>query len=160
MWMPLFLLTGSLFLSFEHLSSLVDQGKVLSPQIQEFQNQSVQVKGFLYHSLEDQIILAARPNLKSCCIGKGAQWKEQIRVKGELGSFPQQGMATLEGIFIIDPRYDETGQLMQLYVLEQARIISQRESERLPWRTLSLLSLFMCLLVGLFRWMYHRIKSI
>jgi hypothetical protein len=107
-----------------------------------FHNQLVQVRGFWYPISSDQGILSAHSGLKSCCLKTPDKLHQQLLVKGQLLSLPAQRVITLEGIFKIEPRYDQEGQLVQFYILDQAREVQQATSYAL----LLILGFFLVLL--------------
>ncbi len=86
-----------------------------------YDQQVVRMRGFWYPQTAEKGILAAYPDLKSCCLSSPAKRGQQILVKGEVGSLPPQKVVTVEGIFKIAPLYDEEGKLIQFYVLEEAK---------------------------------------
>lgn len=107
-----------------------------------FQNQLIQVRGFWYPISSDQGILSAHSGLKSCCFKAPDKLHQQLLVKGQLLSLPAQRVITLEGIFKIEPRYNQEGQLVQFYILDQAREVQQATSYAL----LLILGFFLVLL--------------
>jgi len=107
------------------------------------QGEFVQVRGFWYPVSSDQGVLASHPGLKSCCLAAPAKLRQQLIVKGQLASLAPQRVVTLGGIFKIDPLYNREGELLQFYVLEQAREVHQ-EASYLPYL---ILGLFLALLV-------------
>lgn len=74
----------------------------------------ISIKGFLYES-EDGYILAAQPNLKSCCVGK----VEHIFVSGDSSLKASPYVITLEGMLKVDPSHK--------YVLEQAHVVPEEK---------------------------------
>lgn len=48
-------------------------------------NQSVELKGYLYRDSEGAVVLTDTPNLKSCCVGKPEVFKIYLS-----GSFPEK----------------------------------------------------------------------
>ena len=86
-------------------------------------NLIVRIRGFLYSADGDNYVLADRPNLRSCCIGKKAKMNNQISVNGlQLHSLPSSAL-TLEGVLKVHTGDDNNS--IPLYSLEQARIISE-----------------------------------
>jgi len=60
------------------------------------ENQTVEVKGFLYRDAQGEIVLTDTPNLKSCCVGKPEVSKIYLS-----GSFPEKlpvQLAVVRGI--------------------------------------------------------------
>lgn len=95
--------------------------------------EEVQIRGFWYPLSSEEGVLAPHPQLKSCCVRAPAKMEQQVVVKrGELAQLQPQRALTLEGIFKIDPAYNSKGELVQLFVLEEAKEVL-RESESMPW---------------------------
>lgn len=83
--------------------------------------QEVVVRGFLYHTPNGDWVLAAEPNLKSCCQGAGHKVDRQIFVGGDIGQ-PEPGRVySLKGFFSKNPVYDTSGNVVQLYHLQNVR---------------------------------------
>lgn len=76
--------------------------------------QKVAIKGFLYKSDSHDIILAAEPNLKSCCIGNSTKRNRQIIVIGDIppSFLSQRKPVTLVGVLTIDPSRPFPAQLV------------------------------------------------
>lgn len=83
--------------------------------------QHVQVRGFWYPISDNEGILDSQADMKSCCLAKPTKIHQQLIVKGQVFSHLRHRVINLEGIFKIDPQYNQNGQLRQLYVLEQAK---------------------------------------
>jgi hypothetical protein len=96
-----------------------------SHPLQSFQNKFVQVRGFWYPISSDRGVLSAYADLKSCCLQTPAKIHQQLIVKGQLDSIPAHRVVTLEGIFKIEPLYNKEGELIQIYLLEEARELRQ-----------------------------------
>lgn len=63
----------------------------------------VTLRGFLYRTQAGDLVLAAEPNLKSCCVGAQHQVKRQIIVEGNMDD-PKAGQVyVLQGILTVDP---------------------------------------------------------
>jgi hypothetical protein len=86
-------------------------------------NQIVRLRGFLYPKEDSKWVLAAQPNLRSCCIGNQANVKEQIRVEGDMPFQAPNYVGEGEGLFRIK-RLPNQDPLIHSYALEQARLIS------------------------------------
>lgn len=93
-----------------------------------YQGQQVQVRGFWYPLSSEQGVLAPAPDLKSCCIGKPATISQQLVVQGSFETLSAGQAVTLEGIFKMEPVYDQDRKLIQFYVLDQPRIVNPSSS--------------------------------
>jgi hypothetical protein len=87
------------------------------------QNQDIRITGFLYAKGDDTWILAAEPNLRSCCVGSKNKINQQVHIEGQFNGENSPFAGTLQGHFFIDPVYDEKGDLIQLYHLTQVQRI-------------------------------------
>lgn len=84
----------------------------------------VQIRGFWRGISSEEGVLAATPDLKSCCIKAPEKIHQQVIVRGDLRGI-SSGAVTLEGFFKIDPQYDQKRNLNQLYVLEFEKEVRQ-----------------------------------
>ena len=82
----------------------------------------IQIRGFLYKTDRSEMILAAEPNLKSCCIGSTVKKHKQLLVFGDVGSSLNQKTAvTLKGTFNSD------GNSSFPYRIEFASVVEERK---------------------------------
>lgn len=91
----------------------------------------VHIRGFLYRTEKGEWVLAAEPNLKSCCIGK----KSQVQV---IGDFPNsfKTAVTLEGDLIANQGSEIP------YRLENAFVLIDRTNRWIPFAGLAFLAIF------------------
>ncbi len=96
-------------LSFQQLMNLPEEQ---AKNLAERHPQPVRIRGFLYQAADGRLILAAEPNLKSCCVAAAAMQQRQILVTGTVDiPHPNNYAVLLEGHFIVDniaahnPRY-------------------------------------------------------
>lgn len=61
--------------------------------------QLITIRGFLYESSESQMILAAEPNLKTCCVGSTSQQQRQLLVTGDINLV--NSAITLKGNLVV-----------------------------------------------------------
>lgn len=77
-------------------------------ELANFNGKEIQIRGFLYQTEDKKLILAALPNLKSCCVGTASQRSQQIVVEGDIpaqhigGKLP----VLLEGLLEQHPQRD------------------------------------------------------
>lgn len=96
-------------LSFDDLS---DQDKIASAI-----ESPVQIRGFLYRN-GNTWILAALPNVRSCCLGTSEQAKKQVLLEGDFPSTLPQRVVTIEGMLTYEfPFY----RLKQAVLIEPQR---------------------------------------
>lgn len=96
----------------------------------------VRIKGFLYANKDSCLILAAEPNLKSCCVGSASNSKRQILIKDII--LPSLTSAIeVEGLLRIDPAS------FPRFQLENARLI-EREAPSLLFLGSACTVLFSC----------------
>ncbi len=68
-------------------------------KLKMLQNQNIEIRGFLYRLEDRSLLLASRPNLKSCCLGAALSPHEQMVLHG-LKNPPKTDQAiTVRGIF-------------------------------------------------------------
>ena len=116
----------------------------LSNNVEDYLLQEVEIRGFLYQTPSNKVILAANPQLKSCCMGLPGKLAQQIVLRGDWESVPQQA-ATISGRLIAEPQYNERNELVQLYVLEHPVIIHQ--SSFPVWSAIGIAILFIAAFV-------------
>ena len=63
--------------------------------LQTYSDKEVGIRGFFYRADKDEWILAAEPNLKTCCIGTSQQYSKQIHVEGDFSAEPSLSKAVL-----------------------------------------------------------------
>lgn len=90
-------------LDFRQLAKVHNDPQALSA----FNQQKVQIRGFLYLSSNEKVFLASEPDLKSCCVASASKRQGQIevheQVQGQIASSIHPGFAVLlEGIFALD----------------------------------------------------------
>lgn len=90
-----------LFLYFCFSISLNLQANLISfAELQNFANEQIQIRGFLYETDDNRLILASKPNLKSCCVENNNLLHCHIQVL-DLATAPSKTNAlTLEGKLI------------------------------------------------------------
>lgn len=128
------LLTSSLCadntLTFQHLDGLPNDSSQeaavvhLKRSLARFHQQLVTMRGFVYKTAQDDWILSSEPNLKSCCIASNDKIAHQVFLQGDLSTLDTHRAIDIKGTFLVDPKWDPSGNLMQLYRLENATISS------------------------------------
>lgn len=89
----------------------------------KYDQHEIQIRGFLYPTV-DGYILAATPNVKSCCLRSPARIQEQILIKDKLSKSHSGIVVNLQGTLRIAPKYNETGELSQYYLLDDVKELS------------------------------------
>lgn len=113
----------------------------------QWHQQQVEIKGFLYaHMGTKHWILSSEPNLKTCCIASTKKVAEQIFIFGDFENIPNGRAVAIQGTFLIDPRKNTQGELVQLYRLQDATLVSSQNS---PWPIWTLMFTGLCL-AGIF----------
>lgn len=82
---------------------------------------NVQVRGFWHPISDEEGILTPLPNVKSCCLRAPGKVLQQIVVRGRLPQMTSLNVVTVEGILKIEPLFNKEDELIQLYVLNQAK---------------------------------------
>lgn len=71
---------------------------------EKWADQKIEIRGFLYRMEEGQLILAAEPNLKSCCVGTAKNRNKQITIKSD-DLVPRSTVVELQGTLIMRDGY-------------------------------------------------------
>lgn len=121
--------------------------QLLQRQLSDFQNKSVQIRGFLYQTSQNAWVLSSEPNLKSCCVGNVKKIAHQMIVLGDIPKNLQGRSVTVTGIFSINPNWNDQGELTQLYTISQATVVSDAGW---PWTSLAFASggILCCIILG------------
>lgn len=89
----------------------------------ELEQQTISIRGFLYQTAEKQWILAADPDLKSCCVGSHDKARRQIYLEDELFLPGQPAQAiTLQG------RFHHTDEGPPYYWLSEVTVVAESTS--------------------------------
>jgi hypothetical protein len=65
--------------------------------------QTIEIRGFLYETADSNLILAAEPDLKSCCIGSTSKRHKQLLISGNIQPEMSRGSPiTLQGNLYMD----------------------------------------------------------
>lgn len=128
-------------LTFQHLEGLPNDSSQdaavvhLKRSLASFHQKTVLMRGFAYKTPEGQVILSSEPNLKSCCVASHDKIAQQVFLQGDF-SLPEFHRAVaVRGTFIVEPKWDSSGTLTQLYRLENASLAS----DATPWPLNSIL---------------------
>lgn len=78
----------------------------------------IEIRGFLYRTQEDQLILAPQPNLKTCCIGNPDQLSQQIIISSGTHLPNTQAAVTLQGYLS-----KRNNKHITFYQLHEAKIV-------------------------------------
>jgi len=118
-------------LLFDHLSFENAKG---GGALEQWIGQPVHVRGFWYPLSGEEGVLASHPLLKSCCLQTPSKIDQQILVKGKALAFlPSQRALTVKGVFNIQPAFNSKGELVQLFVLENATEVSYDKGHSILW---------------------------
>ncbi len=133
-------------LSFDDLSQLDQQWEstsVIPLQLKSLEGHSIEIWGFLYQQANEQWILAAMPNLKSCCLDNNKI--TGIRLNVNWLSIPQPSSLAV----LVKGKLDIDRQELsrRLYRLENAEILPQ---VNISWLYAILLALLLAIGIGLF----------
>lgn len=109
--------TAPLSLSFQDLSEPAE-----SQLYRKYHNKEVVIRGFIYETAGGEKILAAQPDVKSCCVGSKDKTSEQILLVGNITLEDASKAYLVQGKFVVDPKKDESNKIVSLYRLEEASI--------------------------------------
>lgn len=102
----------------------------ISEVLQPYHRQDLMIRGFLYRTKEGQLVLAAEPDLKSCCVASQKNINRQVILANSDIAFSNNGRAQeIQGFFAIEPLKDESGYLKELFVLHDARMMERSNVE-------------------------------
>jgi hypothetical protein len=103
-----------------------------------YEDQEVEVRGFLYQSMAGDLVLRAESGLKSCCVHTGVLGDRQIIIKSPDKLALSTSVVALVGTFKIDKTHDAQGRLIQTFVLENAH---QKEQRKMPLVLIGIVSI-------------------
>ena len=107
----------------------------LSQVLGDYHGQEVTVSGFLYPLDHQRCVLAAEPELPSCCVGSGGKMSSQLVISGLPDPVETQKAVTITGKFFVDMKQGEDGAICQVYRLDDARLVPRSRTS--PWITLA-----------------------
>lgn len=114
-------------------------------------NPYIQIRGFLYETQDSHLILAAEPNLKSCCVGNSSKRDKQLLVTGNISKNNTQATpVTLQGHLVID------NQQAFPFRIENAQIIAETNHS---YTTLIGVTSVLVLICALFVFKYKKKNS-
>ena len=94
--------------------------------LSKIEGEIVQIRGFWYPISSTEGMLAEQPNMKSCCLNSPKTIERRCVVKGlKLEQLLPQRVVTIEGKFQITPLYNNQGELIQLFLLDEAKETSK-----------------------------------
>jgi hypothetical protein len=99
---------------------------------QDFLNREVTIRGFLYLKEDGNWILAAEPNLKTCCLGSTQKAKSQIILDSNFEGFSSNKVVLIQGNLTV-----EKG----LFHLQNSKVLE--DNEKSPFILLGGLSLIL-----------------
>lgn len=126
-------------LSFQRLEGLFDHlpresaVQHLMRSLSDYHQHEVRMRGFVYRAEDGRWVLSPEPQLKTCCIGSGPKIAQQVILSQPDEGYTEHKAITLQGIFYIEPRWDRSGNLVQLYRMDHVVQISE------PWPVASLM---------------------
>lgn len=88
--------------------------------------QQVKIRGFLYSVQEGKWVLAAEPNLKSCCIGSSNKIAQQLIVSGEFPKVSGYSATYVQGEFHFNSKADTSGKFIELFTLTNSFLIEEQ----------------------------------
>ena len=125
--------------------------QLTADSVHEFQNEQVKIRGFLYQKDDGAWILAAEPNLRSCCVGSAKKRESQVWVNlKHPPASPSLAAYDIEGTFRV-----QTVEGASRFCLDQAKI---SEGRAVPRGALALAGTGIAL-GGMFFWTLRKRRS-
>lgn len=101
--------------------------------LQPYQHQEVSIRGFVYRTQDGKVVLAAEPNLKSCCVANRGTIARQVILEGSNLPLSNDGrVKEVQGRFAIEPLKNINGDWEKIFVLYDAMIIDKNHQKH-PW---------------------------
>lgn len=97
--------------------------------------QLIEIRGFLYETEQKQLILAAEPNLKSCCVGSHSKRQKQLLVSGDV----KEGISSMSAVTLKGELLVHFGDIFP-FRLENASIQVQPD---IPYSMLGVLTMIL-----------------
>ncbi len=120
--------------------------KEIPASLHDYNNQKISIKGFLYKNNNENWILAAEPNLKSCCVGSQLKQNSQIIIYGDLPTIPSSRATLIQGklhIAFNDSKY--------FYTIKEASVQNSSSYYEHFWGMAVVISLFYLAIYLIFR---------
>lgn len=105
---------------FANASSLTFDDLISTTLAAPPNNVEIEVRGFLYTAPDGRLILAAEPDLKTCCVGSSLKTQQQIILLGGENLPKTKRAITLKGTFFYTIQGD-----MPLYFMKNPVVIEE-----------------------------------
>lgn len=115
-------------------------------QMEELPNNTIKIRGFLYESGKGTWILAAQPNLTSCCLHSLDKINEKVLIRGDFSPGVGNQVAEFEGVLSKYFLYYGEGRQERFFELKKAVLLS-KSNPAVPYKSFAVL---MILILGLF----------
>lgn len=124
--------------------------------LQVYQHQDVSIRGFVYRAKNGKVVLAAEPDLKTCCVANQGTIIRQVILQGD-GlddlAFSNDGrVKEIQGRFEIEPLKDGNGDWEQIFVLHDAIIIEKNNQKKQLLIYFILIGVFIIACFLFFKW--------
>jgi hypothetical protein len=97
-------------------------------ELADLNGKEVRMRGFLYTDSRQRLVLDTSPNLKSCCVGSEKNIERQVVVKDLLGRTDSGSPVLIQGTFLIQPEFGDSGKMIQYAVLSRSQLVVES-----PW---------------------------
>ena len=115
----------------------------------------VKIRGFVYQTSDGRVILAGKPDLRTCCVGSVLNVWQQIALDVPAEDIPAGQAVTVEGWLHVNPIYDSQNNLKQVFSLYKTRYI---KGNKLSYTMLWLVLAFITAALSLFLIIRRNIK--
>ena len=116
--LPFLLCSILFFLTPAYAETYIEVG---FEQLKDFNGQHIKIKGFLYPRKEGGAVLAAQPNLKTCCVGSRQNAGNQIIIMEPIEWNGRLQVQTAEGKLVADTQKG-------VFLLESVRLVPEEKS--------------------------------
>lgn len=133
-------------LHFNQLAELsAHDPEMIRNTLVDYIDQEVQIRGFIYENEDGRFILSSLPSIPTCCQKKQENLPHQIYLAGEGLSSSEGKAVAVQGVFSLAPVRDRQGNLVELYSMQNPKIIFNTNSMdwALPFITLVAISLLL-----------------
>lgn len=99
--------------------------KEVQERLQPWIGEPTTLRGFLYKSTDGRWVLSDQPDLKTCCVGTSNHLLKQVTLLGTFDAPSPSSVVSVKGIFSVEPKYDNRGELISLLYLKDSQLVQE-----------------------------------